>query len=76
MKLQEAIERLTVPQVKKLRNLIPISDRSTIKSEIAGAIARYLLSADLGSIWEQLSEREHDSPRVHRSGSRLVQSLD
>jgi hypothetical protein len=61
MKLQEAIELPTVPEVKQMRALIPLDDRSTVKAQIAAAVAGYLLSADLGPFWSRLSQIEIDA---------------
>ncbi len=58
MKLHEALEFETVHELKQLRGLIPLTDRSARKSDIIKAIADYLLSADLRMVWKRLSELE------------------
>jgi len=61
MTLHEALDLLTINVLKQRRALIPSGDRSTRKSDIVTAIARYLLSADLGAVWARLSELEIDA---------------
>jgi hypothetical protein len=58
MKLQEALEFLTADQLKQRRALTGIPDRSTRKADIAVALARHLLTGDLGSIWDRLEDLE------------------
>jgi len=55
MQLRQALESKTVHDLKQLRALTPMTDRSTRKADIVAAIADFLLSADLASIWGQLA---------------------
>jgi hypothetical protein len=58
MKLREALYLLTTNELKQRRSLTLIGDRSTRKSDMVEAIAGYLLTGDLGLVWERLSELE------------------
>ncbi|AUB81620.1 hypothetical protein [Candidatus Thiodictyon syntrophicum] len=58
MNLHETLEILTASDLKLLRKLTPIADRSTRKGDLVAALAHYLLSGDLGLVWGRLSELE------------------
>jgi len=61
MKLHQSLELKSVNDLKQQRALIPTADRSTRKDDIIAAIERHLLSADLGPLWERLSQLEVDA---------------
>ncbi|WP_295393139.1 hypothetical protein [uncultured Thiodictyon sp.] len=58
MNLQQTLDILNANDIKQLRKLTPIADRSTRKADMVAALARYLLSGDLSVVWERLSELE------------------
>ena len=58
MNLNQALYLLTTNDLKQLRNLAPIADRSTRKGDMVDALAHYLLRGDLALVWERLSELE------------------
>lgn len=73
MTLSEALDLLTVPEVKQRRELAGSTDRSTRKSDMIRAIAGTLLTGDLGPLWAQLSELEVSAvaEAVHCWGGRF-----
>jgi hypothetical protein len=58
MKLHQALEVLTVNDLKNLRDLTPGAVRSQRKGDLVAAVSHYLLQGDLGLVWEFLSELE------------------
>ncbi|WP_295623151.1 hypothetical protein [uncultured Lamprocystis sp.] len=58
MKLREALELLTVHDLKKRCSLIPVTAPSPRKGDLVATISRYLLTGDLSPVWSGLSELE------------------
>ena len=70
MNLHEILYVLTANDLKQLRTLTPITDRSARKGDLVAALADFLLSGDLGLVWGRLSELEVQAiaEAVHRWG--------
>lgn len=56
LNLRDALERLTVDQLKERLSLLATDRRPSRKGELVGLIAHLLLEEDLGTIWGSLSE--------------------
>ncbi|NEV61920.1 hypothetical protein [Thiorhodococcus minor] len=54
--LRDALERLTVDQLKERLKLVPTDRRPSRKGDLVGLIAHVLLEEDLGPIWGRLSD--------------------
>lgn len=61
LKLQsvvEALNHLTVDDLKKHLALLPTADKPTRKPELVAEIARHLKGESLSRLWEQLDETQ------------------
>ena len=61
MKLRQALELLTVNDLKQLNALNPNPARSQRKGDLVAAIDHYLLQGDLGIVWAQLPPLDIDA---------------